>query len=76
MEALELLNDEYGHCGECHEVHYIPEMVVVDGYYYCKSCSRPTPRAADEGDSQPPIYVFSVRDLSTKKADTKPALHR
>ena len=31
---------------------------------------------ADEGDSHPPVYVFSVRDLSTKKADTKPALHR
>lgn len=31
---------------------------------------------ADEGDSYPPVYVFSVRDLSTKKADTKPALHR
>ena len=30
----------------------------------------------DEGDSHPPVYVFSVRDLSTKKADTKPALHR
>ena len=38
MESLELLNDQYGHCGECHEVHYIPDMVVVDGYYYCKSC--------------------------------------
>lgn len=47
MESLELLNDQYGHCGECHEVHYIPDMVVVDGYYYCKSCSRPTPRALD-----------------------------
>lgn len=35
-----------------------------------------TPRAADEGDSPPPIYIFSVRDLSTKKADSKPALHR
>ena len=47
MESLELLNDQYGHCGECHEVHYIPDMVAVDGYYYCKSCSRPTPRALD-----------------------------
>ena len=51
MESLELLNDQYGHCGECHEVHYIPDMVVVDGYYYCKSCSRPTPRAVDGGQA-------------------------
>jgi len=68
MENQELLNDQYGHCGECHEVHYIPSMVVIDGYYYCQQCSRPTQRAADDGDSVPPIYIFSVRDLHTKKA--------
>jgi hypothetical protein len=49
MDALELLNDEYGHCGECHEVHYIPSMVVIDGYYYCEACSRPTPARCYRG---------------------------
>lgn len=54
----------------------VVEHVFVDGV--CAQCGKRglTPRAADEGDSQPPIHVFSVRDLSTKKADTKPALHR
>jgi len=36
---------------------------------------RPTPRVADEGDSAPPIYVFSVRDLH-KKGDSNSPLHR
>lgn len=67
MDALELLNNEYGHCSECHEVHYIPSMVVVDGYYYCLQCSVP-----DKKDSAPLIYVFSVRDLSTKKGLISP----
>ena len=49
---------------------------LMRGEVVLQVASVPTPRAADEGDSQPPIYVFSVRDLSTKKADTKPALHR
>lgn len=59
MDTLELLNDQYGHCGECHEVHYIPDMVVIDGYYYCKSCSRPTQKAKVKMDKEE-FGIFST----------------
>lgn len=70
------------HCPE------IPEHTVMfDGVetHLCKRCfanvvagaygRHLTPRAADEGDSAPPIYVFSVRDLH-KKGDSNSPLHR
>lgn len=38
--------------------------------------ARLTQRAADEGDSPAKIYFSALKHLSTKKADSTPALHR
>lgn len=57
------VNPAHKSCADNRGLNYTVGMDVHPSYM----ASGLTPRAADEGDSQPPIYVFSVRDLSTKK---------
>ena len=40
---------------------------LMRGEVVLQVVSVPTPREPDKRDSAPPIHVFSVRDLSTKK---------
>ena len=69
-------------CTACKRVILIGESFETRSigkarFYYCYSCafwgkepaeeSGLTKREPDKKDSTPPIYVFSVRDLSTKK---------
>lgn len=30
----------YTHCSECHEVHEIKDMIIIDGSLYCKECVK------------------------------------
>lgn len=67
------------HCGKCNG--------HLTSLYFCPSCgirwwwvvmfdeAVEQMRAADEWDSAPPIYIYSVRDLH-KKGDSNSPLHR
>jgi NAD-dependent SIR2 family protein deacetylase len=66
MDAKELLNDEYGHCGECHEVHHTSKMVEIDGYLYCKKCANPTARSIGEMHQQSAARIASLEADNAK----------
>ena len=34
----DLLNDEYGHCAECHDVTKISDGFILEGSLYCRPC--------------------------------------
>jgi hypothetical protein len=65
-EEADRANEEV--CKTCNGIKYIPATKSTPDKQCpeCKGCGL-TPREPDKRDSASPIYVFSVRDLSTKK---------
>lgn len=66
MHTDELKNDEYGHCGECHEVHQTSKMVEVDGYLYCKKCANPPARSIGEMHRQSAARIAALEAENAK----------
>lgn len=69
MHPDELKNDEYGHCGECHEVHLNSKMVEIDGYLYCKKCATPPARSIGEIHQQSAARIAALEADKAKLID-------